>query len=145
MPWDSDIDVQMTERTMHFLASYYNMTLHAFKGRDFMLEINPSYVDGSYDDYLNVIDGRWIDTRTGLFIDITAVRPKNRAKDVVGSKDKHEEKVGHPSVYESRWLGLTDGTCIADPRSLSTARQSIPRHASEDTIRLRTATFRRVR
>ncbi len=58
-----------------------------------MLEINPGYMDGSYDDRLNVIDGRWIDTHTGLFIDITAVRLKPGKMDVVASKDKHEEMV----------------------------------------------------
>jgi len=93
MPWDSDIDVQMTDRTIHFLASYYNMTLHTFKKRTFMLEVNPSYIDGSYDDYLNVIDARWIDTFTGLFIDITAVRLRSATEKTVASKDKHEEKV----------------------------------------------------
>ena len=93
MPWDSDIDVQMTASTVHFLASYYNMTIHTYEGRDYMLEINPKYTDGSFEDKLNVIDGRWIDIQTGLFIDITAIRPKKGAKGVVASKDKHEEKV----------------------------------------------------
>jgi len=93
MPWDTDIDVQMTINTIHFLANYYNMTIHTYRKRQYMLEINPGYMDGSYDDRLNVIDGRWIDTHTGLFIDITAVRLKPGKMDVVASKDKHEEMV----------------------------------------------------
>ena len=93
MPWDSDIDVQMTASTVHYLASYYNMTIHRYEKRDYMLEINPKYTDGSFEDRLNVIDGRWIDIKTGLFIDITAIRPKKGAKGVVVSKDKQEAKV----------------------------------------------------
>ncbi|KAG8533741.1 uncharacterized protein KY384_001482 [Bacidia gigantensis] len=103
MPWDSDIDVQMSASTVRFLASYYNMSIHTYENRDYMLEINPKYTDGSFKDRLNVIDGRWIDVWTGLFIDITAVRPKPKAstvftskanyQGVFASKDKHEEKV----------------------------------------------------
>ena len=93
LPWDSDIDVQMTNTTVHFLASYYNMTIHNFKKRNYLLEVNPKYTDNSYEDYLNVIDARWIDTETGLFIDITAVRPRPGKKNVLCSKDQHEELV----------------------------------------------------
>ena len=75
-----------------------------------MLEINPKYTDGSFEDELNVIDGRWIDITTGLFIDITAIRPKPNAKGVFASKDKHEEIVTHLSSVFA--LGITD----ADPR-----------------------------
>ncbi|MDI1490236.1 MAG: mannosyltransferase [Ramalina farinacea] len=93
MPWDSDIDVQMSVSTVHYLASYYNMTIHRYQARDYMLEINPKYTDGSFEDKLNVIDGRWIDIQTGLFIDITAIRPKKGVKGVVVSKDKQEAKI----------------------------------------------------
>lgn len=98
MPWDSDIDVQMTNVSVHMLASYYNMTIHTFhvgedERRDYMLEVNPKYTDPSYDDTLNVIDARWIDMETGLFIDITAVRPHKTKKGILCSKDQHEEKV----------------------------------------------------
>ena len=93
MPWDSDIDVQMSLPSVHFLASYYNMTIHTYRRRDYLLEINPNYIDGSFMDKYNVIDGRWIDTQTGLFIDITAIRPKPGTKGILVSKDKHEEKV----------------------------------------------------
>ena len=95
MPWDSDIDVQMSASTVHFLACYYNMTIHTYHKRDYLLEINPKYTDGSFEDTLNVIDGRWIDTVTGLFIDITAVRPMQgrKGKGWVASKDKHAERV----------------------------------------------------
>ena len=95
----------MTNITVNFLASYYNMTIHTFKKRNYLLEVNPKYTDDSYEDYLNVIDARWIDTETGLFIDITAVRPRPGKKNVLCSKDKHEELV---SVAECRMLSGTN-------------------------------------
>jgi phosphorylcholine metabolism protein LicD len=100
MPWDSDVDVQMSESSMEYLATYYNMTIHHYRlpgipgGRDYMLEVNPNYVNGSVKDWLNVIDARWIDTESGLFIDITTLR-RNRTAEAEGRegmmmcKDKH--------------------------------------------------------
>jgi hypothetical protein len=99
-PWDNDLDVQINEPTIHFLADYYNMTEHHFDlpdvegGRTYLLEINPNYVVRSKMDKANVIDGRWIDTSSGLFIDITAVRAddERRANGQPGAlmcKDRH--------------------------------------------------------
>lgn len=95
MPWDSDLDVQMNMESMEYLAAYHNMTVHHFqlpkleeekeekedKFRDYLLEINPNYVNGSVADKLNRIDARWIDMETGLFIDITTVRPNITARE----------------------------------------------------------------
>ena len=97
---DSDIDVQVTEQTMGFLAKFYNMTEYHFKipgdkkGRTYLLEVNPNYKNGTIADKLNVIDARWIDTDTGLFIDVSTVRPNHtgQAAGVEGAlmcKDKH--------------------------------------------------------
>ncbi|KAJ5170331.1 LicD [Penicillium coprophilum] len=99
-PWDDDLDVQVSESTIHFLADYYNMTEHYFDlphvngGRSYMLEVNPNYIVKSERDTLNKIDARWIDMSSGLFIDITAVR-KDEARRLNGRpealmcKDKH--------------------------------------------------------
>ena len=92
LPWDTDIDVQMTAHSIGFLAKYYNMTVHDYEGKQYMLEINPGYTNSSYADRLNVIDGRWIDIHTGLFIDITAVRRKpNTGGRIIATKDRHEQ------------------------------------------------------
>jgi phosphorylcholine metabolism protein LicD len=107
LPWDSDLDVQVTERTIHFLAKYYNMTEYHFKlprlkrGRTYLLEINANYRIRSTDDKLNMIDGRWIDTDSGLYIDISTVRAnyEARAQGIEGAlicKDKHHYLV---SIY----------------------------------------------
>lgn len=58
-----------------------------------MLEINPNYVNGSPEDDLNTIDGRYIDLDKGLFIDITTVRPKEGASSRLTCKDTHEYDV----------------------------------------------------
>lgn len=112
MPWDSDIDVQVSLKTMHFLASYYNMTIHHYAtslmpagGRNYMLEINPGYTNGSPEDKLNVIDARFIDTETGVFIDITTVRIKEGEEGILQVKDKHEYKVCQ--ITYSVWVKQT--------------------------------------
>ncbi|CAG8980828.1 hypothetical protein HYALB_00003756 [Hymenoscyphus albidus] len=95
LPWDSDSDVQVTEATMSYLASFYNMTTYYYQtpripgGREYMLEINPHYINKSQQDSLNVIDARWVDMTSGLFIDITAVR-YDRDLGLLECKDGHQ-------------------------------------------------------
>lgn len=42
-------------------------------GKKYLLEVNPNYINKSTRDTYNVIDARWIDTATGLYIDITTI------------------------------------------------------------------------
>lgn len=104
LPWDSDLDLQVSEQTIYFLAKYYNMTEHHFSvpglssGRNYLLEVNPHYNISGTEDKWNVIDARWIDTETGLFIDISTVRKNRTAMEdgVEGAlmcKDKHHYMV----------------------------------------------------
>ncbi|KAI5293971.1 hypothetical protein KEM55_006825, partial [Ascosphaera atra] len=65
--------------------------------RKFLLEINPNFVHRTKKDIQNVIDARWIDMSSGLFIDITSVRKdyEARAKGQKGAlmcKDYHRYK-----------------------------------------------------
>ena len=94
----------MTVDTLHFLANFYNMSIFHYhlpgvaNSRDYMLEINPAFATEGPFDILNMIDARWIDTETGLFIDITSVKPNEtaRAEGKVGAlkcKDKHRYTV----------------------------------------------------
>lgn len=105
MPWDSDIDVMLSEPSMQHLADFYNMTMHHFKlpgvpeGRDYMLEINPHFKNGSITDRLNVIDARWIDTDTGLFIDITTLR-RNETAEQEGKAGAMMVKDRHHYVFD---------------------------------------------
>lgn len=87
---------------MHLLAAYYNMTTYFYKtegypeGREYLLEINPNYVNREQTDEDNVIDARWIDTESGMFIDITTVRynmTHPEGEGVLSCKDGHEFRV----------------------------------------------------
>lgn len=105
MPWDSDIDVMMSERSMHHLALYYNMSVHHYRlsgseedGRDYLLEVNPHYANDSLDNS-NKIDARWIDTDTGLFIDITTLR-RNRTAEALGDEGAMMVKDNHHCYYD---------------------------------------------
>jgi hypothetical protein len=79
MPWDSDLDVQVTDDSLRHLASHYNMSTHRFdspgdpEGRSYLLEVNPHWDVADPRDKLNHIDARWIDMQSGLFIDLTAL------------------------------------------------------------------------
>lgn len=103
LPWDDDADVMILEPSIHYLAAYHNMSTHHFQydaaqeGRSFLLEINPSYTTRDESDHLNVVDARWIDMETGLFIDITTARyalDHPRGDGVLFCKDGHEFRVG---------------------------------------------------
>jgi hypothetical protein len=113
MPWDTDVDVMIDERSIQELGTWWNMSVHHFTARElgvilplnhdpqqgsrkededaevgqrmlheevmrdggkkYLLEVNPHYANISTKDKENVIDARWIDVSTGLFIDITTV------------------------------------------------------------------------
>ena len=101
LPWDSDLDVQVTLDTLAFLHNFYQLyvfhykTPHTPNGRDYMLEINPDYARKTKWDKLNSIDARWIDMKTGVFIDITALRPNETARalgeyEALECKDNHK-------------------------------------------------------
>jgi hypothetical protein len=98
---------------MHYLASYYNMSVFHYKtpripeGRDYMLEVNPNYINREQKDRLNVIDARWVDTTSGLFIDITTARynfTHPAGEGMLSCKDGHEYRVGG-SRFPGRSLG----------------------------------------
>ncbi|KAL8713351.1 MAG: hypothetical protein Q9220_002550 [cf. Caloplaca sp. 1 TL-2023] len=77
---------------------------HAPHGKNYMLEINPKYVDPAQEDALNQIDARWIDMLSGVFIDITAVRPKRSHPGIMYCKDKHKYRVQALTTKLSCWV-----------------------------------------
>jgi hypothetical protein len=92
----------MSEKSMTYLATFYNMTVFHYKtpripeGRDYMLEINPHYINREQTDKMNVIDARWIDTSSGLFIDMTTARynyTHPAGEGMLSCKDGHEYRV----------------------------------------------------
>jgi hypothetical protein len=86
MPWDWDLDTQVSALTLTWLGENLNMTFHNYTAtnedgtevqREYLLDINPNHVDRLRGDGQNVIDARWIDVRNGLFIDITGLSETN--------------------------------------------------------------------
>jgi hypothetical protein len=86
------------------MAAYYNMSVFHYRtpripdGRDYMLEINPNFINREQTDKMNVIDARWIDTTSGLFIDITTARynlSHPAGAGMISCKDGHEYRVRH--------------------------------------------------
>lgn len=122
MPWDTDIDVMVSEQSIEHLANYYNMTVHHYVddggmgvGRDYMLEINPHYKNTSKADKYNRIDARWVDMTTGLFIDITVLHhddmlDRNGQKGLMMSKDTHRYK--KDDVFPLRETTFEDVPCL---------------------------------
>jgi hypothetical protein len=86
MPWDWDLDTQVSASTLTWLGENLNMTFHNYTStnedgtevhREYLLDINPNHVERVRGDGQNVIDARWIDVRNGLFIDITGLSETN--------------------------------------------------------------------
>ncbi|QUC21768.1 uncharacterized protein UV8b_06011 [Ustilaginoidea virens] len=87
MPWDFDVDVQMTDATLEWLGVHLNQTEHAYwyttasgerVAKKYLLDVNPHFKAPDAGKYLaNMIDGRWIDMDNGMFIDITALRQRD--------------------------------------------------------------------
>ncbi|KAL8806909.1 MAG: hypothetical protein Q9182_001038 [Xanthomendoza sp. 2 TL-2023] len=78
LPWDWDIDTQVSEPTLNYLSQHHNHTTYIYLShhnikRTYLLDINPASTDRERGNGDNIIDARWIDTRNGLFIDITAL------------------------------------------------------------------------
>ncbi|OAR00025.1 hypothetical protein LLEC1_00476 [Akanthomyces lecanii] len=106
MPWDYDLDVQVSITTMEWLAANLNGTEHthatsrefevplidASLNRTYLLDINPHYTDLASGGGENIIDGRWIDTDTGMFVDITVLRerPFQQVPGVWSCKNGHQ-------------------------------------------------------
>ncbi|KAK1239429.1 hypothetical protein MKX07_008917 [Trichoderma sp. CBMAI-0711] len=97
MPWDYDLDVQVSNATMTWLGDNLNRTEHTHvvdadtgASRTYLLDVNPHHVDIDRGDGMNIIDARWIDTSNGMFIDITGVREREADRPGIWScKNKH--------------------------------------------------------
>lgn len=80
LPWDWDIDTQVSGSTLAYMAKHYNNTYYDYVSKDdppvkrtYLLDINPASIERERGNGLNIIDARWIDTRNGLYIDITGL------------------------------------------------------------------------
>lgn len=70
LPWDVDVDVHITMELLVELARWNNSVV-VHDGGTYLVEVNPAYCNRDVGN--NFIDARLIDTRLGLYIDITAL------------------------------------------------------------------------
>ncbi|ODQ77689.1 hypothetical protein BABINDRAFT_24662, partial [Babjeviella inositovora NRRL Y-12698] len=106
--YDNDIDVQMPITELHRLGRDYNRTLiiedPRFGNGKFYLDINTWIARGSQ---TNAIDGRFLDTRTGTYIDLSGLTYKGSDKH---APDKfyanNDEKKTRPAVvdHNNNWF-----------------------------------------
>ncbi|KAF3051279.1 hypothetical protein E8E11_010872 [Didymella keratinophila] len=71
------------------------------EGKKYLLEVNPHFLDSSTGDTHNRIDARWIDTSTGLFIDITTVHPVPADSATEVERAKHKFFLAHSDAHDS--------------------------------------------
>ncbi|CUS20400.1 LAQU0S01e05754g1_1 [Lachancea quebecensis] len=92
--WDYDIDIQMPVRHMEYLSANFNSSIiisndEGYIGR-YYLEVNPLYADKNRGSGMNVIDARFIDVETGLYIDLTSISMVGDSADYqFGDKNHH--------------------------------------------------------
>ncbi|KAI6780860.1 uncharacterized protein J7T54_007340 [Emericellopsis cladophorae] len=100
MPWDYDLDMQISYTTMQWLGDNLNRTEHAYNATDdstgevrekrYLLDVNPHHAEITRGDGMNIIDARWIDMENGMFIDITGLREREQDRPGEWScKNKH--------------------------------------------------------
>ncbi|KAL4873728.1 hypothetical protein BDV12DRAFT_159494 [Aspergillus spectabilis] len=96
MPWDWDIDTQVSEATLFRLANEFNGTVAKYNTTDthdqrsYLLDVNIWARQRDRGKGLNIIDARWIDMQTGLYIDITGLSRLNKEKpNEWGCKNNH--------------------------------------------------------
>ncbi|CAF3468235.1 unnamed protein product [Fusarium graminearum] len=103
MPWDYDLDVQVSNGTLQWIGDNLNRTEHSwnytdsasgeFISKKYLLDINPHHVDIDRSDGRNIIDGRWIDMQNGMYVDITGLREREVDRPGIWScKNKHRYK-----------------------------------------------------
>ena len=77
----------MSGATLEHLAKNFNRTVHRYVSedqktrRDYLLDVNPAYVERDRGEGWNIIDARWVDVRNGLYIDITGLSETQPASD----------------------------------------------------------------
>lgn len=85
LPWDWDIDTQVSGPTLMYLGTHFNGSIYDYTSaasdpdlvppieRQYLLDVNPAIIERDRGNGDNVIDARWIDLRNGLYIDVTGL------------------------------------------------------------------------
>ena len=80
LPWDWDIDTQVSGSTLAYMGKHHNQTRYSYTAiddpniqRSYLLDVNAAIDERERGNGNNIIDARWIDVRNGLYIDITGL------------------------------------------------------------------------
>ena len=131
-PWDDDLDVQVTAKSFMELVKLNNTLVLDFTDVDaigtYVIDINPWFANRVKDSD-NKIDARFIDTQTGLYIDITTLTTDSQLpSDLEDGETQELYKVFNPyhepdaitelEVYESEMahkvnLSITNNSLIS--------------------------------
>lgn len=102
------MDTQVPDTTLAYLADHYNRTVVQYespdsgKKREYLLDINPWSRQRERGQGHNIIDARWIDITTGLYIDITGLsRLEPDHPDIWQCKNFHKYRL--MDIYPLRW------------------------------------------
>jgi hypothetical protein len=101
---DMDVDMQIDVTSLQTLAEEYNSTVWTAipanagsnaEPRDYFLDVNPYWMERVYADGENIIDARFIDTKTGLYVDITALTELDSVNlpNIVSCKNYHHYRL----------------------------------------------------
>lgn len=93
LPWDTDHDIQMPIQELNRFARDFNGTLVVQNSKEgyhkYFIDVNPYFAHRSNGNGNNVIDARFIDIDTGLYIDITGLSRNNPGRTMVNCKNRH--------------------------------------------------------
>ncbi|KAK4135644.1 hypothetical protein BT67DRAFT_346074, partial [Trichocladium antarcticum] len=121
LAWDHDMDVQVSGAALGALARRWDGSVHVYRYREgegegegegengdgkgerererekrYLLDVNPHWDMVGRGEGMNVIDARWIDVETGMFVDITGLveRDPEGWPGVVSCKNFHGYRQG---------------------------------------------------
>ncbi|AOA62944.1 Putative positive regulator of mannosylphosphate transferase Mnn6p [Komagataella phaffii CBS 7435] len=115
LPWDQDLDVQMTVQSLYLLGRNFNSSLvtdvsiedgYSSALGHYYIDVGSSFFVRDKLNGNNAIDARFVDTETGLYVDITALAFTDHLKLKLTTKEKVElQKVMDPNVKEKlQWI-----------------------------------------
>lgn len=130
MPWDADNDVQMPIMELDRFARKYNQTLIVQDPKEgngrYFIDVSPWYVDRPNgkvkSNNNNVIDARFIDIRSGIYIDITGLaytdpkHGKDQGRTEVNCKSPHYYDIGELSPAR---MAMYEGVPVYVPNDVS--------------------------
>ncbi|QPG74576.1 hypothetical protein FOA43_001907 [Brettanomyces nanus] len=106
MPWDEDIDIRMTVQEMNRMSLTHNATLVVENPEEgdglYYFTISPWF--GGFTRTGNHIDSRFVDIKTGLYIDITCLYEVSESKEEILQRDAIFDSWGIKKEYREEYL-----------------------------------------